>query len=413
MRGQIGKQLVEPSEMLTAISIFLALLTSVVAIPVAVLLVEAIASCLLPRASYALPPRNAARPKLAVLVPAHNEGAGMLPTLADIKAQLRNADRLVVVADNCEDDTAAVAATLGAEVVVRNDPGLKGKGYALAAGLHHLATDPPDVVVIIDADCRLAESAIDRLGAACATFDRPAQASDFMASPTNSPINYRVAEFAWLVKNWVRPLGLRTLGMPCQLMGTGMAFPWKVLRSVDLATGSIVEDLKLGVDLALAGYPPVFCPFPGVTSNFPASIEGAQSQRLRWEQGHLETILALVPRLLFEGCARARPALLMMALDLSVPPLSLLIILIAVLGMLNVLMVLLGCSATAMQVSIASFAAFIVSILISWLKYGRGVLPPTQALAVVSYVVRKIPTYGKILFGMTISQWVRTDRTKL
>ena len=52
------------------------------------------------------------------------------------------------------------------------------------------------------------------------------------------------------MKNWVRPLGLSNLNLPCQLMGTGMAFPWELIRSANLASGSIVEDTKLGLELA-------------------------------------------------------------------------------------------------------------------------------------------------------------------
>ena len=56
-----------------------------------------------------------------VVVPAHNESLGLVPTLQDIKAQLGAGDRLIVVADNCTDDTAEVAVASGAEVIVRND----------------------------------------------------------------------------------------------------------------------------------------------------------------------------------------------------------------------------------------------------------------------------------------------------
>ena len=92
--------------------------------------------------------------------------AGLLPTLADIKAQLRAGDRLLVVADNCTDDTAAVAAAAGAEVIARNDPEKIGKGYALEWGLQHLSADPPDIVIVIDADCRLSDNAIENLSTA-------------------------------------------------------------------------------------------------------------------------------------------------------------------------------------------------------------------------------------------------------
>ena len=84
-----------------------------------------------------------------------------------------------------------------------------------------------------------------------------------------------------------------------------MAFPWDVISSAELASASIVEDLKLGLDLALAGNPPVFVPLLGVTSNFPPSFGSAQSQRARWEQGHLTTILTMAPRL-FLAAMRAR-----------------------------------------------------------------------------------------------------------
>ena len=277
-----------------------------------------------------MPPSKADyRRRVAVLIPAHNESTSLLPTLADIKAQLHAGDRLLVVADNCSDDTAAVAVAADAEVVERNDPDRKGKGYALAWGLRHLGMDPPDIVIMIDADCRLAASAIDRLAAACAMTHRPVQALNLMISSDESPVNSRVAEFAWRVKNWVRPSGLRALGLPCQLMGSGMAFPWDLIRSVDLASGLIVEDLKLGLDLALAGNSPVFCPSAGVTSYFPFSVEGIESQRLRWEQGHIEMILTAAPRLIFAAIVQANLDLLALAFDLAVPPLTLLGMLVA------------------------------------------------------------------------------------
>src|SRR5262249_17200745 len=181
---------------------------------------------------------------IAVLVPAHNEGIGIAATLGDIKAQLRERDWMLVVADNCNDDTAIAAVRAGAETVERHDPSRIGKGYCLAFGLAHLSKNPPDIVVMIDADCRLAEGTISRLAVACSATRRPVQALDLMIAPDDSPINYQVAEFAWRVKNWVRPLGLKALGLPCQLVGTGMAFPWKLIRSADLASGQIVEDLK-------------------------------------------------------------------------------------------------------------------------------------------------------------------------
>src|SRR5712675_1980254 len=86
-----------------------------------------------------------------VLIPAHNEGAGILPTIRDIQAQLGLNDSILVVADNCTDDTAAIVQAAGVEVIVRADPVRRGKGYALEFGVRHMRPNPPDVVVIMDA----------------------------------------------------------------------------------------------------------------------------------------------------------------------------------------------------------------------------------------------------------------------
>ena len=90
-----------------------------------------------------------------------------------------------------------------------------------------------------------------------------------MTSPKKSLVNHQVAEFAARVTLSLRQRGLSALGLPCQLMGTGMAFPWEVVHTADFTSGSIVEDLKLGLELSLAGQSPIFCPSACVTSEFP------------------------------------------------------------------------------------------------------------------------------------------------
>ena len=273
--------------MASLFSCLLAIIACLLGIPVTLLFIEVVAAIALPPRKYSDRSLQAPRRRVAVVIPAHNESSGLLPTIGDIKAQLRTRDLLLVVADNCLDDTAAVAASAGAEIIERHDPERLGKGYALDFALKHLSLDPPAIVIFIDADCRVAEAAIDQLITACEATQRPVQALDLMIAPNESPINYRVAEFAWRVKNWVRPLGLNALNLPCQLMGTGMAFPWGVIRSAHLASGSIVEDLKLGLDLAQKESPPLFCPTSIIKSHFPSSIEGATNQRKRWEGGHI------------------------------------------------------------------------------------------------------------------------------
>ena len=124
------------------------------------------------------------------------------------------------------------------------------------------------------------------------------QALYLMTAPIEAQVNQKVAEFAWRVKNWLRPLGLKaSSGLPCQLMGSGMAFPWGLIRGGDLANSWIVEDLKLGLDLTSNGHPPLFCPSALVTSSFASSVGAADNQRQRWEFGHISMILGSLPRL--------------------------------------------------------------------------------------------------------------------
>jgi cellulose synthase/poly-beta-1,6-N-acetylglucosamine synthase-like glycosyltransferase len=351
------------------------------------------------------------RPSVAVIVPAHNESAGILPTLADIRAQLTGRDRLIVVADNCSDDTAAVAADAGAEVLVRNEPDKIGKGYALAWGRDHLRSRPPEIVVTIDADCRLGEGTLDRLAATSAMTGRPAQGLYLMRAPAGSPPVMRVAEFAWRIKNWARPLGLRALGLPCQLTGSGMAFPWAVIGSAELASGEIVEDMKLGLDLARDGAAPIFCPSAVVTSYFPASPLGAETQRHRWEQGHLGTMFRQVPRLLFVGITRRIVHLSALALDLALPPLALFLTLILMIFVLSLLATMLGLTALPLLITSLSLLLSIVSFFAAWHRYGRNILSARDLIQITNYTFTKVPMYLRMLLQRSQMGWIRTDRT--
>ena len=351
-------------------SYLLLILAGLLAIPSVTLCLEIAAGLLRPNVSV----RSAgARWRVAVLVPAHNESMGIASTLEDIKGQLRDGDDLLVVADNCTDDTAAVARTSGADVLERNDPERIGKGYALDWGLRHLEGNPPEIVVMIDADCRLAEGAIDQLASNCSTTGRPVQALYLMKSPDGSQINHQIAEFAWRVKNWVRPLGLRALNLPCQLMGTGMAFPWRVIRGANLATGWIVEDLKLGLDLAAAGHQPLFCPSARVTSQFASSARGTEIQRSRWEHGHIQTMVKHAPRLAWAAITRGSFSLLALTLDLTVPPLSLLALLLMLMFLVTGIAALLGMAFPALIVSAACLVGCTIAIHIRvveiWARY--------------------------------------------
>jgi cellulose synthase/poly-beta-1,6-N-acetylglucosamine synthase-like glycosyltransferase len=392
--------------MITVVSWLLCMLLLPILLPVLVLSAQVLLACLPARAASVAQGR---RPRVAVLVPAHNESSVILATLNSLMPQLQAGDRLLVVADNCSDDTAALARAAGAEVVERSNQQQRGKGYALDFGVRHLAADAPEVMIIVDADCLVSESALERLALCCIESGRPAQALYLMHAPEGSGLKVRIAEFAWRVKNLVRPAGWAKLGLPCQLMGSGMAFAWQDIALINLASGHIVEDLQMGLDFCRSGKPPLFCPVAQVSSCFPRSAEGLSTQRTRWEHGHLGIILSDTPKLLAESIRRGNWKLLGMTLDLLVPPLALLtLVAVAAFAMAWLLSMLSGLLAPAMIASVG-MALLGVTIMLAWGKCGRDVISFAALLYAPFYILKKIPLYLGFLLKRQVD-WVRSKR---
>jgi len=347
---------------------------------------------------------------LAVLVPAHNEEAVISNTLKSIASQLGKEDVLLVVADNCTDNTASLARKCDAKVLERTDELRRGKGYALDFGLQFLAdNNPPETIIIIDADCHLSENCIDILALQVELENRPVQALYLMDAPKNKSITQAIAEFAWLVKNYVRPLGLKQFDLPCQLMGTGMAFPWRLLHKANLAHGNMVEDMKLGIDLAVQGSSPSFCPSALVTSEFPIASAVTNEQRKRWEHGHLSTIFSETPRLLKAAFKQRDVSLLFMALDLSVPPLSLLGLCLIVMLCITTLFAFFTAHIIPLVVMLSLSGLFAASVFVAWYGFGREILAFKTLCGVPFYILRKIPLYLAFLIKRQ-QDWVKTER---
>ncbi len=355
-------------------------------------------------------PDAAKSQRLAVLMPAHNEAAGIGAVIAALRPELGTHDRLLVVADNCTDDTALVAQQAGAEVTARNDAERSGKGYALDWGVRALAADPPDVVVIIDADCVLEPGSLQRLAAACALSARPTQARYLMDLPACPSLKHRIAAFAWMLKTHFRALGFHHLGLPCQLMGTGMALPGHLIRSVPLASGNTVEDVQLGIDLALAGRAPQYCPQAVVHSWFATSDAATNTQRARWEQGHLMTLATQLPRLVRAMVAQRRWQLGAIAWDLCVPPVSFLLLTQFAVLAANVLVWWLTGLALGLGLALLGTGVVAAAVAAAWFALGHRVISLRQLLGVPAYVLGKLPMYFKLLAGRRQREWVRTER---
>ncbi|HUQ38276.1 MAG TPA: glycosyltransferase family 2 protein [Aestuariivirga sp.] len=395
---------------MTILGVVLGIIAVLLFLPVAILLVEILGALFMRKDGRGLTcPQRPAGLRVAVIVPAHNEEDGIGTTVCGISSQLGAHDRLIVVADNCADATVERARTAGAETITRFDPQRRGKGYALDFGVRHLQADPPNIVVIVDADCRLGPGAINTLVACVNEANTAAQAFNAVVLPREANVEWRVASFAWTIKNHLRPMGLAALGLPCQLMGTGMAIPWEAIRGINLATGSIVEDVNMGLDVAALGFAPIYCPAARVESDFPTTERGFMVQRRRWEVGSLHVAMKTAPIMFLRGASSSNIPLMAMALDLVVPPLTMLLI-VLMLGMIgSFIFVIAGGSTSFFALFALWLGGLTFTLVMAWFQFGRDVLLASDLAALPRIFVRKFSLY-LIMWRDRGVGWVRTDR---
>lgn len=350
-----------------------------------------------------------ALPSTAILIPAHNEAAGVGAMLERLRGDLPAGMRVLLVADNCGDDTAAIARAHGAEVIERSDASLRGKGHALAFGRDHLAKAPPACVIVLDADCEISGADLALLARTAVVADRPVQANYLFHADRAAPPMVQVSNFALAVKNQLRQLGMTRIGAPAVLTGTGMAFPWRILADAPLATSNLVEDLELGIGLARAGDPPRFAPGATVWSAA-SSAGGTLTQRSRWEGGFVKTARRHALPLIASGVGRARGSLLWLGLHLATPPLALLLFLSLAALAAVLLLVLLGASPWPLALLALSGSGVAVALVGAWLKLGRRYLTGGALARLPLYALWKVPIYLGLARGGAKS-WVRTERT--
>jgi cellulose synthase/poly-beta-1,6-N-acetylglucosamine synthase-like glycosyltransferase len=226
--------------------------------------------------------------------------------------------------------------------------------------------------------------------------------------PQGSPLQM-ISGLAFRFKNLVRTLGLVRLAGINHLTGTGMALPWHLVQNVEFAGGNVVEDMQLGIDLALAGRPPLFLPEARVDSPLPQRREAARTQRTRWEHGHLRTLLTQSPRLLRLAIRHRRLDLFWLALDLAIPPLSLLALMLLLATMAALIGWLAGVSSLPLILLASATASLAVTVLLGWFAFCRQQVPLSALFAAPLYALAKLPIYLAFL-ARRQQQWVRTER---
>ncbi len=238
------------------------------------------------------------KPRVAgiiALVPAHNEEADIARTIDALLAQTRRIDRIVVILDNCTDDTAKIVAryrTVTSLVTVGN---IDKKVGALSQGWQRYAADY-DFVLGVDADTSLQSDAVGQLEEemvripsaagvmARYTFDMKLGAT-FAARQL---IRAQRMDFAsWLTDIMAKERSTYVLG--------GQATLFRVKHLQDVVTthernapwdpDAQVEDMELTWRLHEAGRKTLVSATARAYAGPMVTVKGLMGQRRKWDEG--------------------------------------------------------------------------------------------------------------------------------
>ena len=356
----------------------------------------------------------AAGTRLAVIVPAHDEALTIAECVRSLRAQSYARERyeIVVIADNCSDDTAAIARVAGAERVLERGPhdGTRGKGAALRWAIDTILSGdyPPKAFVIVDAD---STADPDLLAALATAFERGAHAaqSDYVLLPgTTGSSALRAAAF--LLVNRVRPAGRAALGLSASLVGNGMLLSTELLASHPWEAFTSTEDLEYSLDLQAAGVKIAYVGGASVRAPTAPNARAAATQQLRWEGGRVYLMRTRRPQLLLGGLVRLRPVLLWAALDLLTPPLGALAAIALAGAVLAAALAAPGVVPAGALIPWLIAVAAIPAYVLVGLRAGRAPRSAYRALLRAPLFVLAKPFTAARVLVFRPDSWVRTER---
>jgi cellulose synthase/poly-beta-1,6-N-acetylglucosamine synthase-like glycosyltransferase len=280
------------------------------------------------------PHREPASGRIAVLVPAHNESMGIHRTLMNLLAEVKTDgnSEVIVVADNCSDETAALAAAAGVRVLVRDDLSRRGKGFALDFAFRTLLVEDFKYFLVIDADSEVDNGFLKILRRHFSCGVMAVQAR-YTVLNTDETVRTRLMAVALCAFNVLRPRGRAAMGWSCGLLGNGFALRREVIENIPYTAGSVVEDLEYHLVLIWHGVRVAFADGAVVRGEMPSSGAGVKIQRTRWEGGRVRMLMEHASGLM-RDFLQGRGNALEPLLGLLLLPLSYHVLLLCVLWMM-------------------------------------------------------------------------------
>jgi cellulose synthase/poly-beta-1,6-N-acetylglucosamine synthase-like glycosyltransferase len=343
--------------------------------------------------------------RLAAVVPAHNEAATIARCVRSLAKcdppNCKIASSIVVIADNCTDATAELAASVGARVVVRFDALRRGKGFALEDAFATLLAENVDAVIVIDADTVVETNLLVEV---VALLESGADGVQTRYGVLNHGVSMRtrLMNVALMAFNVLRPRGRGRLGLSAGILGNGFALSRATLEAVPYDAHSIVEDLEYHLRLVRNGRKIEFADRTTVRADMPTGAYGAATQRARWEGGRLRMIAQHSIGLAAE-IARGNTKLIEPLLELLLLPLAFQVVLLLIAVTLPF--------APSRIYAIAALAVVGLHV-IAGIKVGGGSIEDLAALlAAPFYVAWKLTMSPLILrAARRDAAWVRTER---
>ena len=238
--------------------------------------------------------------RYAILIAARNEEAVLPHLLGSIQTQDYPRDLVTtyVIADNCTDQTAAVAAAGGAHVFQRFNTAQVGKGYALQYLIEQIRLagelDQYDAFLIFDADNLLAPDYIRRINALCSA-GFPAFCG--YRNIKNYGSNWLSAGhgLCYLHESANLNRGRMMIGNCCCVSGTGFGFTRQLLdRLGGWNFTTLTEDIEFSTWCATHGVTIGYCNDAVLYDEQSTAFRASVRQRTRWIQGAIQVSLGYI-----------------------------------------------------------------------------------------------------------------------
>lgn len=232
--------------------------------------------------------------RFAILIAARNEEKVIGHLLDSIHMQKypQNLITTYVVADNCTDSTARIAAENGAIVYERFDTQQVGKGYALNYLLDRIeeegGQDRFDAFMVFDADNVLMPDYFAQMNR---LVDEGYQAFTGYRNTKNFGSSWISAGYGiWYLHDSCHLSKSRMrLGLSCAVTGTGFGFTTSLLKKMDgWNYFTLTEDIEFSTWCAVRGIRIGYCHDAILFDEQPVTLRQSWRQRTRWAQGGIQ-----------------------------------------------------------------------------------------------------------------------------